>query len=332
MRADSESPPAPCLRLKQVSFLRLPPRTLLVAAVTLDVAGGLLIVFSLPAGGPALWLGVALIAVGSLALRHSLGRRNAERQREPETPAAAAAGEGGIEAELQKPAPRAVQRTARGNLAAIVWIAAVLLAGAAAYRHFNLLPAPPVKSMLAAEGESAAASVHRKETREAENGATFYAIGYNFRSESGSVVRSSATVPRAVFDSLAEGERLEAVYFPPDPSLHYLPEITSPIPTGMVWLALGLLAAAAAFADAQRRVHKKLAAEGRAVAGFVADVRRRGGVRSFRVNYDFAGERRSIAATERNPGLANGQAATVLCDPRRPNRAVVYRLALYRAQ
>lgn len=310
-------------------FFRLPPRTLLIAAVTLDVAGGLLIVFSLPAGGTPLWLGVALIAVGSLALRHSLGRGKSEGQDEPEP---TAAGEGGVEAELQKPAPRAVRRTARANLAAAVWAAAALSAGAAAYRHFNLLPPPPAKSMLASEGEAASAEIHRKETRAADNGGTLYAIGYNFRAESGAAVRSSATVPRAVFDSLAEGQRLEVVYFPLNPSLHYLPEITSPIPAGMIWLALGILAAAAVFADAQRRTHKKLVAEGRAVAGFVTGVRRRGGVRSFRVNYDVAGERRSIAAAERNPALADGQAMTVLYDPRRKDRAVAYRLALYRAK
>ncbi len=304
----------------------------MIAAVTLDVAGGLLIVFSLPAGGAPLWLGVALIAVGSLAMRGGLGRMNAERREEPEAPAATAARGEDIESELKKPAPRAVKLTKRGNLAAGVWIAAMLPAGALTYQHFNRLPPPRMKSMLAAEGESAVATIHRKETRAAATGETLYAIGYNFSDKSGAAVRSSVTVPHAVFDSLAEGERLEVVYFPPDPSLHYLPEITSPVSTRVVWLALGVLAAAAGLAEAQRRVHKKLVAEGRAVRGFVADVRRRGGVRSFRVNYDVAGERHSIGASERNAGLANGQAATVLYDPRRTGRAVVYRLALYRAR
>ncbi len=186
--------------------------------------------------------------------------------------------------------------------------------------------------MLTSEGESATAVIHRKEARAVEIGETLYAIGYNFSDKSGSAVRSSATVPRAVFKSLAEGERLEVVYFPPDPSIHYLPAVTSPIATRVVWLALGILIAAAGLADAQRRMHKKLVSEGRAVSGFVANVRRRGGVRSFLVNYDVAGERRSIGASERNAGLKNGQATTVLYDPRRTNRAIVYRLALYRAK
>ena len=279
-----------------------------------------------------MWLGVALIAVGSLAMRGGLGRANAGREGEPEAPAATAARAADIEPELKKPAPRAVKLTTRGNLVAGVWIAAMLSAGALTYQHFNRLPPPRMKSMLASEGKSAVAVIHRKETRAGETGQALYAIGYNFSDESGAAVRSSATVPRAVFASLAEGERLEVVYFPPDPAMHYLPEITSPVSTRTVWLALGILLAAAVFADAQRRVHKKLVAQGRAVSGCVAGVRRRGGVRSFLVNYDVAGERRSIGAAERNAALENGQSATVLYDPRRTERAVVYRLALYRAR
>ncbi len=279
-----------------------------------------------------MWLGIALIAVGSLAMRSVLGRMDAERKRAPDAPAATAAGAEDIESELKKPAPRAVKLTARGNLVAAVWLAVTAPAGVLAWRHFNRLPPPRMKSMLASEGESAAAVIHRKQTFAVEGGGARHAIGYNFNDESGASIRSSVTVPRALFDSLAQGERLEVVYFPPDPSIHYLPEITSPVTTRVVWLALGILAAAALLANAQRRTHKKLVAEGRAVCGFVAGVRRRGGVRSFLVNYDVGGERRTVGASERNAGLENGQTATVLYDPRRADRAVVYRLALYRAK
>ena len=50
------------------------------------------------------------------------------------------------------------------------------------------------------------------------------------------------------------------------------------------------------------------------------------------MNYDVGDQRRSIKAAERNTNLKNGQSATVLYDPKRLDRAVVYRIALYRAR
>ena len=119
---------------------------------------------------------------------------------------------------------------------------------------------------------------------------------------------------------------------PRNPDNHYLPEITSPASTRFVFFIGGLLLAAAGFSEAQRRLHRRLVATGSAVAGLTADVRRRGGVRSFVVNYEVAGESRSVRARERNRNLRSGQPATVLYDPSASGRAVIYRLALYRAQ
>ncbi len=310
----------------------LSPKVLLIIAATLDVGGGVLIVFSLPDGGQALWLGVALIAVGSLIMRAGMARMNAELETKPSNEATSASSRGEIEPELRKLAPRPVELTARGKIAAAVWVAVILLMGALTLQHFNRLPPPQSKAMLASDGESATAVINRKETRTLEAGPLMYSIGYNFIDESGASIRSSRTVPRAVFESVTEGENLKVVYFPLDPAVHYLPELTSPVTTPFVWLAIALLVAAAGFADAQRRTHKSLAAEGRAVSGFVADVKRRGGVRSFIVNYDVGESRRSIKAAERNSNLKNGQSATVLYDPARVDRAVVYRIALYRSR
>ena len=319
-------------KLKHAMFSNVPPKVLLIVAATLDVGGGLLIVFSLPDGGQPLWLGVGLIAVGSLTMRRGMARMNAELELLPDALEETRPGGADVEPELKKPAPRSVELTRRGKIVAAIWVAVVLLVSVLAYQHSTRLPPPRAKALLTSEGVSATATINRKERRSVETGTTQYVIGYNFTEESGSSIRSTQTVPRAVFESFAEGEELKVLYFPPDPSIHYLPEITSPITDRVGWLAIALLVAAAGFADAQRRTHKDLVTSGRAISGFVANVQRRGGVRSFLVNYDVGDQRRSIKAAERNTNLKNGQSATVLYDPKRLDRAVVYRIALYRAR
>lgn len=306
----------------------------LALGASLAVSGGFAIIVSLPEGGLVMWAGVGLVSAGSLALRIGLGRSRQEiarAEREPigdpgPTPSAS------VEPELLRSTPRRVEMTIRGKTVVATWMLALTAFGSVAHQHFSRLPPPPSKDRFEQDGATATATVHSLEARRLEDGRTLYFVGYGFAPESGSPIRISRSVSERVYNRLAEGTATEVVYLPRNPESHYLPELTSPVSTRFVFFAGGILLAAAGFAEAQRRLHRRLVATGTPVSGFTADVRRRGGVRSFLVNYDVAGQRRSLRARERNPELRSGQTATVLYDPAVSTRAVIYRLALYRVR
>lgn len=306
----------------------------LALGASLAISGGFAIVMSLPEGGEMLWLGVGLIAAGSLALRRGLaaadqGARPAPRH---EAAASASAGDSSIEPELRAPGPRDVTLTTRGKLVFGVWVVVLAVFGLLAHQHFGYLPAPPSKKLLDQEGATASARVHSLDTRRLENGRTMYFLGYTFAADAGAPMRVNQSVPPRVYARVSEGDITEVVYMPLNPEQHYLPELTSPVTTAMVVFIGAVLLLAAGFAEAQRRLHRRLAVSGKAVSGFTADVRRRGGVRSFLVNYDASGKRQTLRARERNPELRNGQTVTVLYDPAIPSRAVVYRHGMYKAR
>ena len=306
----------------------------LALGASLAVSGGFAIIVSLPEGGLVMWAGVGLVSAGSLALRIGLGKSRQEvaGATRDATPHAGAMPPASVEAELLRPTPRKVEMTGRGKTVVATWMLALAAFGTVAHQHFSRFPPPHSKDRLKLDGATATATVHSLEARELEDGKRLYFVGYSFVTESGSPVRISRSVSERVYNRLAEGTATEVVYLPGNPDNHYLPDLTSPVSTRFVFFAGGILLAAAGFAEAQRRLHRRLVATGTPVSGFTADVRRRGGVRSFLVNYDVAGERRSLRARERNPDLRSGQSATVLYDPAISSRAVIYRLALYRAR
>lgn len=306
----------------------------LAVGASLAISGGFAIVMSLPEGGETLWLGVALVAAGSLALRRGLAAADQGARSTPRHEAAASASAGGsdIEPELRAPGPRDVTLTTRGKLVLGVWVAVLAVFGLLSHQHFGYLPAPPSKKLLDQEGATASATVHSLDTRSLENGRTLYFLGYTFTAGAGAPMRVNQSVPPRVHERVSEGDTTEVVYMPLNPEHHYLPELTSPVTTGMVMFIGVVLLLAAGFAEAQRRLHRRLAVSGKAVSGFTADVRRRGGVRAFLVNYDASGKRQTLRARERNPELRNGQTVTVLYDPAIPSRAVVYRHGMYKAR
>lgn len=309
-------------------------KTWLALGASLAISGGFAIVMSLPEGGEMLWLGVGLIAAGSLALRRGLAGADQVARSTPrhEAAASASADDSDIEPELRAPGPRDVMLTTRGKLVFGVWVAVLAVFGLLSHQHFGYLPPPPSKKLLDQEGTTASATVHSLDTRKLKNGRTLYFIGYTFAADAGAPMRVNQSVPPRVYARVSEGDLTEVVYMALNPEQHYLPELTSPVPTGMVVFLAAVLLLGAGFAEAQRRLHRRLAVSGKAVSGFTADVRRRGGVRAFLVNYDVSGKRQTLRARERNPELRNGQSVTVLYDPAIPSRAVVYRHGMYKAR
>lgn len=306
----------------------------LALGASLAISGGFAIVMSLPEGGEMLWLGVGLIAAGSLALRRGLAGADVVARPTPRDTSAssARANDSGIEPELRAPGPRAVTLTTRGTLVVAVWVAVLAVFGLLSHHHFGHLPAPPSKKLLDQEGVTTSATVHSQEMRNLEDGRTLYFLGYTFAADAGAPMRVNQSVPPRVHARVSEGDTTQVVYMPLNPEHHYLPELTSPVTTGLVLFIGAVLLLAAGFAEAQRRLHRRLAVAGEAVSGFTADVRRRGGVRAFLVNFDVSGKRQTLRARERNPELRNGQSVTVLYDPAIPSRAVVYRHGMYRAR
>ena len=306
----------------------------LALGASLAISGGFTILTSLPEGGDFLWLGVGLIAAGSLALRRGMSGVDHGTQQTSRDVAGSSTrtSDARIEPELQAPLPRSVTMTTRGKLVLFVWVAVLVVFGLLSHQHFGYLPAPPAKKLLDEEGITTSASVHLQETRSLDNGRTLYFLGYTFTADSGTPMRVNQSVPARVYSRVSEGDITEVVYMPLNPEQHYLRDLTSPVTTGMVTFIAVVLVLAAGFAEAQRRLHRRLAVSGMAVSGFTANVRRRGGVRSFLVNFDASGKRQTLKSSERNPELRNGQSVTVLYDPAIPSRAIVYRQGMYKVR
>lgn len=300
---------------------------------SLAISGGFAIVASLPEGGEMLWLGVGLVAAGSVALRRGISVTDRTAQTASRSAATANAGssDSHIEPELQAPGPRTVKLTARGKLVLCVWMVVLAIFGLLSHQHFGYLPPPSAKKLLDQEGVTTSASVYSREQRSLEDGRNLYFLGYSFVADSGTPMRVNQSVPPRVFARVSEGDTTRVVYMSLNPEQHYLPELTSAVSTGMVVFIAAVLLLAAGFAEAQRRMHRRLVMSGKAASGFTANVRRRGGVRSSLVNYDAGGRRQTLKVSERNPDLRNGQSVTVLYDPAIPSRAVIYRQAMYKA-
>lgn len=308
----------------------VPSRVWIAIGSSVAVSGLIVILLSLPDGGSQLWIGVGLIAAGSLALRTGLGQ--------PIAAAGAAAATGqrrelpDLERELRAPPPRRVALTPRGIIVLCVWMAVLSGFGLLSHQHFGYLQPPRTKARLDSEGMQASAVIHSLEERSIGDGRTMHFVGYSFTSRSGATTRVNRSVTPRVFARLSKGQATRVVYSPINPEIHYLPDLTSAVSTQMVLFTAVLLLAAAGFAEAQRRLHRRLAVGGVPAVGFTAAVRRRGGIRTYLVNYDAAGKRQTLKARERNPSVRNGQSVTVLYDAAIPTRAVVYRLGMYRAR
>lgn len=305
---------------------------LLITGVVLDTAGAGLLAFSIIRGGEFLWFGVALMAVGSLLIV-TWSRRAFAREQEATGTSGEQALEGWTpEPELAAPPPRPVTLRPMGRWRVVLWVAAL----GVALIYTGALPrrASPSQQLLAEYGESATATVHRKETRSRADGETMYYVSYNFTDRDGNGVRASRAVDPELYKSLEEGDQLEIVYFIGDPFTHRVEEIDEaanrPRREGVV--ALILLAIGFVAQDFQRRRHKRLTAYGAAAPGIVKELKRWGAGVSYTVQCEIHGRNKTLKGSERGTTMKRGDVLTVLYLPGQPQQALLYRQSLYQAR
>ena len=301
--------------------------------MALDVAGMALIALGVPEGGWKVGAGLGLMLAGTWLVSSSL--RGAAPGAAPDAEKVEAArGRWLPEPELRREPPRPVRLSAAAKAVGMAWLLMLVVGAGYAYLTvFSRNPGPPSQNLLDAEGETALATVHRREVREYGDGEPRYALYYNFKDRDGAAIRSSANVPKTLFERHQEGDQFEVVYLPGDPIAHYAPALTRPA-FAERWLLMALvgLAALAFVLERRRRRHYKLVREGTPVAGVVENVRRRWGVRAYDVTFKLKRREGSLHASERNPMRRNGDIVTVLSDPMDAGDAVLYQQCLYRAR
>lgn len=304
----------------------------LIGGIALDVAGLALIAYSIVQGdaGALTAAGVGLLLAGTLAV--SRAGRASEASLDEEAKSSAVRG-WKPEKELRPAPPRRVRLTAAAQVSLMAWLVAAAFVGFFAWeRVVRLAPAPPSRAVLDDAGETAEATVHRKETRLTPDGEERYSLYYNFRDAAGAGVRSSITVSKSLFEVYDEGDTIEVRYLPGDAIAHYLPELTRGDREVRAVLMAAVLAAFFLFLlESRRRLHKRLVAHGTAVPGVVESISRRGGAKALTVQAEIQGAPRTLRTTERNTRRETGDVVTVLYDPKRPADAEIYRGLLYRA-
>ena len=307
-------------------------KTLLWLGLGLDVAGVALVATSLAAEAAETLLPVGLVCLIAGALLVARGARGTAEG--PEIQASQQAPPAGWkpEPELQQPPPRRVRLTPLAWLALLSWVSVIAVVGWYAYQQvYALNPAVAGQRVLDEVGLRTQAQVIRKEIRAGESGRQFY-LAYSFEKPDGGSVRSSVRVRPPLFDRFSEGDPIEVYYLAEDPLVHYAPALTRrPFALELTLLLLLPLLAALLFLDRRRRLHRRLVREGKPVPGVVRSSQRRGRTRSYEIEFEVQGQKRTLKAVERSRRELGQGPATILYDPRDPVRAILYSASLYRA-
>ena len=299
----------------------------LIAGAVFDMAGVGLIAFSLiQERDELLWVGVGLMAVGSMLI---LGWAREQSRREAATPTEKPVAAWSVEPELALPPPRRVELTSTGRWRLWLWLAAV----AAAVLYTNGYPrsAQPMEAAFAKFGVETEAVIHDKQQRSSAGGEPRYYLYYHFDNRRGEQVRASIAVAEHIYSSQREGDTIRVTYLPDEPLSHEVMgvEYDRFRPEGIVALA-ALLAALSAL-ELQRQRHKRLVTVGSAVGGTVLEMTRTGAASRYTVRAETGGVERRLRHSERACRLRAGDRVTVLYSPDKPSDAVLYRGAVYRA-
>ena len=305
-------------------------RLLLIAGVVFDTLGVALIALSFVQETETLYIGLVLMAIGSVFI-FLWARQSSGGQAAGEAPPSSDSAKGWTpEPELARPLPRQVVLTPVGRWRTVLWV----LALAAAVIYTNVIPGRPTpkQETLQRFGAEATGVIHRKDTRSHGGGETVHYLYYNFEDANGKQVRASVAVDAEVYASHAEGDSIQITYLPEDPLLHEAKAFgdeRGPRPLGYLWVAL--LAIAIVALEIHRIRHKRLAMYGKPIAGTVTKLTRLGASTAYTVQCSPGGRRRTLRGSERKPGLHEGDAVTVLYMPDKPQQIVLYRLCLYQA-
>lgn len=299
----------------------------------LDFGGLGLIVTTLPEAGWPLAAGLALMLAGTMLITRSLQSKSeatadgpAERKR--------ASKRWQPEPELLRDPPRPVSMTVTAKITVVAWLAMLAVAGWFGWQNvWRLAPPVPSQTLILNEGVRATATIHRKEVRDREDGQQRYYLYYNFTDASGSGVRSSTSVSASLFGEYEEGDSLEVAYLPGEPLAHFAVELTrGPFAMRGSLMALVVGAFLLFLLGAKMLRHRNLARSGKAVAGYVESVVRRGGGKKLEVRYETVNGREiTIKPLERNALRKQGDVVTVLYLPGNPEDGEMYSLCLFRA-
>ena len=299
----------------------------LIAGAVFDMTGVGLIAFSLLQDqDELLWVGVGLMAVGSVLI---VGWAREQTRLEAATPTAKAVASWSLEPELALPPPRRVEITSAGRWRLWLWIAA--LAAAVLYTNGYPRRARPLEAAFAEFGKETEAVVHDKQQRTSAGGEPRYYLYYHFENRRGERIRASAAVGESVYAAHGEGDRLRVVYLPNDPATHHLQGVGDDRPRPEGFVALVALLAALTALELQRRKHKHLVTAGSALGGTVLEVSRAGAASKYTVGVETGGMERRLRQSERACRLRVGDRVTVLYSAEKPSEVVLYRAAVYRA-
>lgn len=306
---------------------------MLGVGVGLDLGGLGLIAVSLPEGGLLLAAGLALMLAGTMLVTRSLQTKSDAE--DVESPDLARLGKRWKpEPELQQDPPRKTKMTVTAQVTIFAWLLMFGVAGWFGWQKiWRLNPNVPSQALMLEEGARASAEIHRKEIRDLEDGSRRHYLYYNFTDETGAGVRSSVGVSESVFADYEEGDQIEVVYFPGEPLTHFAYGLTRPPFAMRGSLMAAVVGAFLLFLLVAKMLrHRKLARSGRAVAGHVESLVRRGGAKKLRVRYQtINGREIYIHPLERNALRKQGDLVTVLYDSKVPEDGELYSLLLFRA-
>ncbi len=306
---------------------------MLGAGIGLDFAGLGLIVLALPEGGWMLGAGLALILAGATLVTRAL-RSTSEASQAASADPGRASKRWKPEPELRSDPPRRVRMTVTAQVTVAAWLAMLAVAGWFGWLNvLRLNPPVPSQEILLEAGERARAEVHRKETRDHDDGRRSYYLYYNFADVDGTGVRSSVNVSKSLFDEYRQGGSLGVVYVPGEPLTHFSPDLTQAPFAMRGSLMAGVLAVFLLYLLMARMWrHRRLARSGVAVPGHVESLVRRGGAKKLRVRYETVNGREIyIQPLERNPLRKQGDVVTVLYPPGEPEDGELYKLCLFQA-
>ena len=304
----------------------------IVAGVAVDLLGAVLIVTSLPAIGPTLMAGVVALVGGALLVAVGVIRKTMSGPRAPagSEPGDRSSGAWSPEPELRRPLPRRVRLSRSGRRIVLFW--ALLTVAVPCYILFAASRSKtPDRRHVAEYFHDTQGEIHDKQVRDGSNGPRYH-LYYRYHTDRGREYRASIQVEKPIYDSFKVGDTVTVKWFPQNATVHEVVGLeTRPEQPPVVLFTVGLTALMILIFETVRRRHRSLTARGIATAGVIESWRRRGAGYVYVLSYAADGQPRKLRGTERELELSQGDPLTVLYDPGKPHRALIYRLSMYQS-